>query len=266
MERAEWVWNLARPMYQRALNCFGRNGLERNINGSDKIRVSPVARGTSEKYEPEVWKMLMAELRTGDTFVDVGAFIGLYTVAVGLRLRKSGRVVAFEPDSRNFSLLQEHIRLNGLESQVELNQAAVSDRSGACHFLADGSSEARLVSTDRGSTAIVNVVKLDDALRGRRVDILKIDVEGHEETVLRGAENVLGSPSLKPRVIFIEVHPFAWPSQRTGSDLLELLVAAGYRVQTIDGSPVRSIERYGEIVARIREYGTLSQAAGARSE
>src|SRR3954470_912629 len=98
LERADWLWNPARPIYQRAVNHFGRNGLERIINGSDRILVSPRARGVSETYEPDVWRALMADLRPGDTFVDVGSFIGLYTVAVALRLRGFGRVIAFEPD------------------------------------------------------------------------------------------------------------------------------------------------------------------------
>src|SRR5262249_24939326 len=126
LESADWLWTPLRPAYERAIAHFGRNGLERVINGSDSIFVSPRARGVSEKYEPDVWRALMAELRMGDTFVDVGAFVGLYTIAAGLRLRGSGRVVAFEPDEHNFSLLQEHVKLNLLEGKVELHQAAVS--------------------------------------------------------------------------------------------------------------------------------------------
>src|SRR5262245_13135361 len=125
LERADWIWDPVRPIYQRAVGYFGRNGLERIINGSDRILVSSRVRSISEKYEPDVWRALMAELRTGDTFVDVGAFIGLYTIAVGLRLLGSGQVIAFEPDGKNFSLLREHVKLNGLEGRVELYQAAV---------------------------------------------------------------------------------------------------------------------------------------------
>lgn len=242
-----------RPLYDRAVAHLGRKGLERVINGSDRILVSPEARDTLEKYEPEVWRALMAELRTGDTFVDVGAFIGLYAVAVGLRLKCSGRVVAFEPDRRNFSLLEQHVRLNGLEGQVELHRAAVSDKAGECRFLANGSLEARLVSScDREQTEVVHVVTLDGVLSGQRIDILKIDLEGHEEGVLRGAQNLLRTSALRPRAVFIEVHPYAWQATGSGSAaLLGLLNEAGYQVQTLEGVAVRSIERYGEIVARI---------------
>jgi FkbM family methyltransferase len=252
LERADWLWDPVRPIYQRAVSQFGRNGLERIINGSDRILVSPRARGVSEKYELDVWRALMGELRAGDTFVDVGAFIGLYTVGVGLRLQGFGRVIAFEPDVHNFSLLQEHVRLNGLDGLVERHQAAVSDKDGKFQFLADGSSQARLVSSNRKDTTIVDVVTLDSAFKGRRIDILKIDVEGYEEMVLRGANRLLHTPELKPRTIFIEVHPYAWAPLRTGSDsLLRVLNEAGYLVQTLDGVPIRSIERYGEIIARL---------------
>jgi FkbM family methyltransferase len=251
LERADWLWDPVRPIYQRAVTHFGRNGLERIINGSDRILVSPRARGVSEKYELDVWRALMGELRAGDTFVDVGAFIGLYTIAVGLRLQGSGRVIAFEPDAHNFSLLQEHVELNGLEGQIDLHRAAVSDKAGQSHFLADGSCEARFAPPSR-NTMIIDVVTLDGALAGNQIDILKIDVEGYEEMVLRGATNLLRTPGLKPRVIFVEVHPYAWASPRAGSDaLLGLLNERGYRVQTLDGAPVHCIERYGEIVARI---------------
>jgi FkbM family methyltransferase len=251
LERADWLWDPVRPIYQRAVNQFGRNGLERIINGSDRILVTPRARGVSEKYEPEVWRALMGELKAGDTFVDVGAFIGLYTIGVGLRLQHSGRVIAFEPDIYNFSLLHEQVRLNGLDGQVELHHAAVSDKDGKFQFLADGSSEARLVSSNQGNTTIVNVVRLDSALKGRRVDILKIDVEGYEEMVLRGAKSLLHTPGVKPRAVFVEVHPYAWPPLHTGSEsLLRVLEEAGYVVKTLDGAPIRSIERYGEIIAR----------------
>jgi FkbM family methyltransferase len=138
LEHADWLWNPLRPIYERTLRYFWGNGIERIVNGSDRILISSKAREVSENYEPDVWKAVMSELRAGDTFVDVGAFIGLYTIAAAARYRGSGRVVAFEPDVRNFSLLQEHIRLNRLEGQVELHRTAVSDRTGLASFLANG--------------------------------------------------------------------------------------------------------------------------------
>jgi FkbM family methyltransferase len=252
LQNADWLWDGVRPLYERAITHVGSSGLERLMNGSDRILVSPQARDVPETYEPAVWRALMSEIKPGDRFVDVGAFIGLYTIAVGLRLRDSGRVVAFEPEAHNYSLLQEHVKLNRIESQVELHQIAVSDNNGQRPFLTGGSSQARLASSDREHATPVTTVKLDDFFAGTRVDILKIDVEGHEEMVLRGAHKLLRTPVLRPRTIFVEVHPYAWSAPIAGSNtLLGLLNEAGYRVQTVDGAPVLSIESYGEIVARI---------------
>src|SRR5437016_2313507 len=102
LHRANWLWNRLRPVYNRAIGKFWHNGLERVVNGSDRVLICPELRSVSEQYEPDVWREVMAELRPGDTFVDVGAFIGLYTVAAASRLRNYGRIVAFEPDRRNF--------------------------------------------------------------------------------------------------------------------------------------------------------------------
>ncbi|MEM2045746.1 MAG: hypothetical protein QXO20_06155 [Candidatus Bathyarchaeia archaeon] len=56
---------------------LGRNGLERIINGTDRILILPKFRGVGETYEPEVWSHLMAQARPGDIVADVGAHIGL---------------------------------------------------------------------------------------------------------------------------------------------------------------------------------------------
>ena len=253
VERAEWLWNPVRPIYDHVIGFLGRHGLERVINGTDRMLISPKLRGIAEEYEREIWLALMAELKSGDTFVDVGAFVGLYTIAAADRLKRSGRVVAFEPDNRNYALLDEQVQLNGLSGYVELHHAAVSDYDGQSAFLGNGSSEARLITSMSPASVMTNVVTIDRIFVDQRMDVLKIDVEGHEEKVLRGAWNTLRVKSLRPRVIFIEVHPYAWPSLGVTSEtFLSTLTEAGYRSETIHGEPIRTIERYGEVIARPR--------------
>ena len=116
LENSDWLWNFARPIYDRAIGLFGRNGLERNINGTDPILVIPRLRGLSEIYEPEVWREIMKEIRQTDFVADVGAFIGLYTIAIAKKLTGKGYVCAFEPDCKNHKLLIIQIKTASWEA------------------------------------------------------------------------------------------------------------------------------------------------------
>jgi FkbM family methyltransferase len=222
------------------------------MNGTDRMLVLPRWRGVREAYEPEVWRSLMGELRRGDTFVDVGAYIGLYTVAAAQRVGPEGRVIALEPNPENHSTIQAHVRLNGLETRVELVEAAAGARDEGVPFCLRGEVSHVGAREDDAETT-VRCLRLDTVLRGRQVGVLKIDVEGYEEMVLRGAENLLGASAGGPRAIYVEVHPYAWPGIGTTSQsLLQLLARHGYVATGPNGEPVTRIERYGEIVARKR--------------
>jgi FkbM family methyltransferase len=192
----------------------------------------------------------MTEIRPSDLFVDVGVFIGLYTVAVAKRVGSEGRVVGFEPDSTNYLAAREHVRLNGVEDRVELIQAAAGPCDEFVSFKPGG--DMAHVSSDPGdATCKVECVTLDKVFIGKRVDVLKIDVEGFEERVLQGAAGLLKDAERSPRAIYIEVHPYAWPEVRTSSDsLLGLLDRCGYEARSVEGRSVKKIAAYGEIVAR----------------
>jgi Met-10+ like-protein len=112
--RADVLWDITRPFYDRTLALVARHGLQRNMNGSDLLRVHSSCRGVQENYEPEVWSQLLNSLQPGDFVVDVGAHIGLYSVAMATRVGPQGKVYACEPDASNRKFLVEHIRLNGL--------------------------------------------------------------------------------------------------------------------------------------------------------
>jgi len=164
------------------------------------------------------------------SFWDVGANIGYYTwllKAANPRLR----CVMFEPLAENVRLIQRTISLNNLGAHIELVSAAASDRSGSGMLHVDllGSATSSL---EEGQTfqehhygvaagqQRVRLVSIDEE-RNRRVepvDLLKIDVEGHEESVLRGALQTIGRDQ---PIIFVECHG----GRRPFSDLSRM----GYR-------------------------------------
>jgi FkbM family methyltransferase len=213
--------------------------------------VLPAYRAVAESYEPEVWRHLMAQVQPGDTVADVGAFIGLYTVALAKRVGTSGAVISFEPNPENFHISKAHVELNGVSQQVELRQAAVGAEDGMVPFEAGGGSTARIRLHSASDTQMVQCVRLDTMFAAKRLDLLKIDVEGYEEIVLRGATNLLMEHARGPRLIYIEAHPYAWSAVGVSSEsLLNFMATCGYRVEDLNGKRLEQVDAYGEIVAR----------------
>ena len=249
LRNADGLWNLLRPTYNRWIGrLYGKRGLRRVINATDEVFLSPSQRNGSSVYEPDVWPRVMAALREGDTFVDVGAFVGLYAVACAKRVGPRGKVVAFEPNPENLRSLREHVVLNGVEDRVEIRNEAVGAAPGTTQIVLNGI-ESRIASGDSAGFA-VPLVTLDLALPEAAVHVLKVDVEGFEEHVIAGARSLLTAPGRRPRAIFVEVHPFAWQSAGTTSaSMLQILRECGYRAETLEGQPVSAIIEYGEIVA-----------------
>ena len=249
VEHADWLWDSVRPLYDRCVGLCAPKGVRRVLNGTDTIRLLPRWRGIPEQYEPESWRQLMGAVRGGDVVVDVGAFIGLYTLSVAKRVGVVGRVIAFEPDKSNREALEAHIRLNGFDERVSVLAAAVSDIDGTVAFHAEGTCESRIGTLDGAHST--TCVRLDSIFPApQRVDILKIDVEGFEERVLDGGADLFRDLHRRPRLIFIEMHPQLWESSGTTSaSVLGKLRGFGYLVKTLDGQTPQSIETYSNVIA-----------------
>lgn len=151
-----------------------------------------------EPHEVQVAGLVVSE---GDTVIDVGANLGLYSILVSGWISSSGRIHAFEPNPDMCSLLAENVRLNGL-TNIEINSLAVSDNvgEGVLHVNRE-SALSSMGETKRGSVARderILITTLDDYVKQHNlscVDFLKIDVEGFEGHVLRGARSMLANQS-----------------------------------------------------------------------
>jgi FkbM family methyltransferase len=257
LERASWLWRRVAPAYDLVLSTFASGrGLERVINGTDPIRLSPRARAfVTEIYEPEVWHRVMREVRAGDQIAEVGANMGLYTIAMARRTGPAGHVFAFEPAPDNAEILDANLNVNDAADRVTIVRAAAGERGGTVRFTEPSGVAARIEfeGESRGSSIEVPLVTLDSVFKEGRIDLLKIDVEGFEEPVLSGARELLRDRARRPRMILVEVHPFAWESVGTSSEsLIGELDADGYRVETVAGNAISAISEYGHIVARPR--------------
>src|ERR1019366_1804983 len=132
----------------------------------------------------------------GMTFVDVGACYGIYTLVAAKLVGANGRVIAFEPATRSYAVLQENIKLNGL-SNVRTYRVALSDRIGLrklYHQPDPGRNSLGMPQGISDAPEEVETNTLDSVLGSdpsECVNVMKLDVEGAEELVFRGAREII---------------------------------------------------------------------------
>ena len=194
----------------------------------------------------------MREVRAGDHVAEVGASMGLYALAFAGRVGAGGHVTAFEPDPESVSALEANVSVNGWQDRVTVVGAAVGQSSGQVRFASARGQESRIEMRPEVCDRVITVpmVTLDDAFAGRRIDVIKIDVEGFEQQVIQGAQAILSEERRRPRAILVEVHPFAWADAGTTSaSFLGLVDGMGFRVEDMQGAAVSSITEYGHVIA-----------------
>jgi FkbM family methyltransferase len=152
-------------------------------------------------------RLVQSLLRVGMTFADIGANIGYYAMLAGRLVGPDGRVFAFEPNPEIHGRLVENARLNGL-ANVTTSTEAVTDHEGTVTFYASATPENSGISSTipgagLGEARIVPATTLDAfaARIGRKLDLVKIDVEGAELQVLEGGRGLLSGPDA-PNLIF----------------------------------------------------------------
>jgi FkbM family methyltransferase len=195
-------------------------------------------------YEPIGW----VTPETDNVFVDIGAYIGPYTILAAQAVGAHGRVVAMEPDIANRQQLERNVVLNGLTNCTIIPNAAWSrsDRIGwhkGEQPVWHGVDESQISET-------VEAIRVDDMVAQQaliRVDWIKIDIEGGEIEALRGAANTLVrfGPTL-----FIEVH-------ETMGVLRDLLTSQDYYIEreSFDQGP----DHHGWVLARPKNKPTRTE-------
>lgn len=131
-------------------------------------------------------------IKKGMNVVDVGAYIGLYTIMAAEKVGRNGKVIAIEPDPRNFEQLIKNLKLNNLQNVIPLKMALADYTGFAKLFLGQHGSVSSLLG--KGDFETVQVTTLDNLLEQmvmEKIDIVKIDVEGAELSVLKDAEKTI---------------------------------------------------------------------------
>lgn len=189
---------LNRFLLRREFLTAQADGLEFRVKTEDVVGRHLYKYG---RHEPEMtaWLMKAVAPADGDVIIDIGANIGWYAMHFATLCRGSdARVLAFEPDPRNFGLLEENIARNGADA-VRPFQLALSDNDDGAALHQFGSNNLgrhSILPINDGDSVAVATARLDDVLTlpefaGRTPRAMKIDIEGYELVALRGAPEVL---------------------------------------------------------------------------
>lgn len=180
--------------------------------------------------EPEEMGLLLHLLRPGDVFVDIGANVGSFTILAA----STGDItcVAFEPVPSTFTLLARNVAFNAMADRVQVRQQGVSDAPGTLRFTTALDSMNYVLpdtSDEAVKTVAVDVVRLDDAElpRPKGRTIFKIDVEGFELSVLRGATETLRAADAL--CVIMETNGSGERYGASDTELIALMGAYGYR-------------------------------------
>lgn len=191
-----------------------QNGLTLWYRSDDRYIGQRIALRKYEEYESEL--IVRQALRqasakggqAGFVAVDVGANIGYYTL---LLAKVCKRVYAIEPDKNCFSILKKNVEENNLKNVLLINKA-VSDKKGEVDFIhnQENFGDSRLQSPSatpyppltRGNNTIISTISLDELLnKENRINLIKIDVQGHEPQVIAGAKKIIKKYS---PILFLE--------------------------------------------------------------
>jgi FkbM family methyltransferase len=233
-----------------ALEIGGPRGPVRVRYAFDLTReVQQQMRATLERgefYEPSTTHLLLKVLKPGDTFLDIGAHVGYFSMLAAAVVGAEGEVLAFEPSPDNFRHLVEHVALNGFTNVLPFHLAlGDTEQVAALHLNADNDGgnalwDVRLHQDNHKSRSAPRihptyVTRLDRVLRGRPVrslKLVKIDIEGSEVLALRGAVETLAR--LQVPFVIAEVNRGGLELMGTSeTDLRVLMTGLGYETWVI---------------------------------
>jgi len=198
----------------------------------------------------------LAFLSEGGVALDIGANLGEWTVPLARSVGPGGLVLAFEPQGAVAQALSRTLRINHL-SQAQVMRLALSDKEGAAPFFLDSrnTGRSRLEGSAAAATGLlVETRRLDAIVAERalaRVDLVKIDVEGHERQVLDGAGETLRR--FQPAVVIETGHE----REEDRKAIAEIFEALGYELVSV-------LCDYGALAGDLAQYRAATGACAGR--
>ncbi len=191
--------------------------------------------------------LLEARIKPGMTVVDIGANQGLYTLLFSRLTGKEGTVLAFEPDDLLHAALRENVAFNQADNVESFRLGLGSKRDTLTLYRSllnsgDNRLAAKSAAAGPREGVQVQIERLDQVLAGRRIDFVKMDVQGWEMEVFRGMQGLLDAPANARMAIYFEY----WPQglRDAGADpneLLAFLDRNGFTIYPFEGTNLSSV-------------------------
>lgn len=182
-------------------------------------------------HEKNSTKQFEKILRPGMKIVEVGANIGYFALIEAKLIREQGYIYAFEPSPYNLSFLKRNIKLNNYHNIEVFQKAIGAENTKSRFFIADKCNLSAFIKREGTVDNIdVEIIKLDDFLKNKKVDFIRMDIEGYEKEALKGLENTLSKKDA-PKYLFIEIHSvFLHKKNSSAEEIIKYLEKSGYSV------------------------------------
>ena len=214
-------------------------------------------------WEPNYMALFDKLVQPADTVLDIGANHGVYALHAAMAVGPKGRVHAFEPNPRLARLVDFSLKLNGFGGYATLHPLGVSDAAGTARLVfSDSFSGGGAISSNQSASAQggveCNLIALDALFADPdfKVDVIKMDVEGHEGLALRGMQQLLKrSPNVK---IMMEFGPEMMARAGVGAEeILAMLGSLGFRIWRIGSMGELHATSHAELLAQSKHIQNI---------
>ena len=153
-------------------------------------------------YDDEYFNLLKTEITSGENVIDIGAKIGVFSLAFSKFVGPTGTVFSFEPTPDSFEILKMNKSVNNLKNII-IEKKAITDESGVATLEIFEASGSNRLNSNCENGISVDCISLDDYFldNHKKISFIKIDVEGLEPRVLKGMKNIL-KESIKLKILF----------------------------------------------------------------
>lgn len=205
------------------------------------------------KREEDMCELIRRALKPGMTVLDCGSNIGYYPLFESELVGKTGKIICIEPDPRNFELLTMNIKQAKYQDSFELHHMAVSDKNMEVALNLTKYSNLNKVVSDTTHLSQSEVYRLpadsiDNLVKKHRwsFDFLRMDIEGHEVEVIRGARETIKAAK-SGFTIFLELHPTEYSQEHSFAEQLSFLLDQGFECEYLvsAGQPIPPL--YGKL-------------------